>query len=84
MRKKNRLYYDDDLVSSPTQMKSPKKTPRGTPKKQPNPQPMPLAPVKLVSCVFHSIVLGQNKMTRNHLRGILDSEVILCEVIVYF
>ncbi|XP_047491886.1 protein lin-9 homolog isoform X1 [Penaeus chinensis] len=47
MRKKNRLYYDDDLVSSPTQMKSPKKTPRGTPKKQPNPQPMPLAPVKL-------------------------------------
>ncbi|KAK8744011.1 hypothetical protein OTU49_000959, partial [Cherax quadricarinatus] len=47
MRKKNRLYFDDDLVSSPTQAKSPKKTPRGTPKKQPNPQPLPLAPVKM-------------------------------------
>ncbi|XP_042208505.1 protein lin-9 homolog isoform X2 [Homarus americanus] len=47
MRKKNRLYFDDDLVSSPTQVKSPKKTPRGTPKKQSNPQPLPLAPVKL-------------------------------------
>ncbi|XP_071531196.1 protein lin-9 homolog isoform X3 [Panulirus ornatus] len=47
MRKKNRLYFDDDLVSSPTQVKSPKKTPRGTPKKQANPQPLPLASVKL-------------------------------------
>nr|XP_045606145.1 protein lin-9 homolog isoform X3 [Procambarus clarkii] len=48
-RKKNRLYFDDDLVSSPTQMKSPKKTPRGTPKKQPNPQPLP--PVKMSESV---------------------------------
>ncbi|KAK3854343.1 hypothetical protein Pcinc_011334 [Petrolisthes cinctipes] len=47
MRKKNRLYFDDDLVSSPTQMKSPKKTSRGTPKKQAAPQPLPIAPVKL-------------------------------------
>lgn len=49
MRKKNRLYFDDDLVSSPTQMKSPKKSSRGTPKKQAAPQPLPIAPVKLVS-----------------------------------
>ncbi|XP_050722601.1 protein lin-9 homolog isoform X2 [Eriocheir sinensis] len=47
MRKKNRLYFDDDLVSSPTQVKSPKKAARGTPKKQANPQPLPVAPVKL-------------------------------------
>lgn len=49
MRKKNRLYFDDDLVSSPTQVKSPKKAARGTPKKQANPQPLPVVPVKLVS-----------------------------------
>ncbi|XP_045113285.1 protein lin-9 homolog isoform X1 [Portunus trituberculatus] len=47
MRKKNRLYFDDDLVSTPTQVKSPKKAARGTPKKQANPQPLPVAPVKL-------------------------------------
>ncbi|CAL4168893.1 unnamed protein product, partial [Meganyctiphanes norvegica] len=47
IRKKNRMYFDDDLVSSPTQMKSPKKTPRGTPKKQSTPQHLILPPIKI-------------------------------------
>ncbi|XP_066970821.1 protein lin-9 homolog [Macrobrachium rosenbergii] len=63
MRKKNRLYFDDDLVSSPTQVKSPKKSSRGTPKKQLNPQPIPSSPLKLVDGVIPSSYTPEEPQT---------------------
>ncbi|XP_064092892.1 protein lin-9 homolog isoform X3 [Macrobrachium nipponense] len=63
MRKKNRLYFDDDLVSSPTQVKSPKKSSRGTPKKQLNPQPIPSSPLKLVDGLIPSSYTPEEPQT---------------------
>ena len=49
------MYFDDSLVSSPTQVKSPKKSTKLTPKKQQTLQPIqPVTPIPIMPLKFVS------------------------------